>query len=107
MKREKQKYFGEAAFDYVIHHSELDRMVGHLCFTLGEKTIYNFKYFNYALFKHNRGYRRQVKYFVKLFPRYDRVVTNKESEQLNITAGNLTLNEDGTFPVDTILKEMQ
>jgi hypothetical protein len=53
MKREIRKYFGEAEFDYVLHHSEFDRMVGSMCSLLGTKTIYNFKYFNYNKYKEN------------------------------------------------------
>lgn len=106
MKREKRKYFGDVTFDCVIHHSELDRMVGQLCGELGRKTVYNFKYFNYALFQSSRGYRRQVKYFIKRFPCYDLVVAGKEAKKLKLDAKNLFLNEEVRFPVDTVLKKV-
>jgi len=107
MKREKQKYFGSAEFDYVIHHSELDRMVGHLCSQLGRKTIYNFKYFNYDMYKNRRGYRKQVKYFIKRFPCYDLVVATKDWKALKKKADNIFFDEKASFPVNNILQEVE
>lgn len=106
MNREIQKYFGTAQFDYVIHHSELDRMIGLMCCLLSKKTIYNFRYFNYETYKDQRGYRKQVKYFVKRFPIYSMVVATKEWAALKQKADNIFLNEEVAFPVDKILKEL-
>ena len=106
MKREIQKYFGTASFDYVIHQSELDRMIGLMCSLLGKTTVYNFKYFNFEMYKDQRGYRKQVKYFVKRFPYYTMVVATKECKTLKRKADNIFLNEEVTFPMDKVLKEL-
>ena len=105
--RERQKYFGDASFDYIIHHSELDRMVGHLCSNLDGKTIYNFRYFNHATYKKSRAYRRQTKYFIKRFESYDAVVTNKDVKYLKLKANNIIEKEEATFPINAILKEIE
>jgi hypothetical protein len=106
MKREIRKYFGDAEFDYVIHHSEFDRMVGSLCILLSKKTMYNFKYFNYEKYKGKGRYRKQVKYFLKRFPNYTMVVATKEINTLGIKADNITINEETILPMDKLLKEM-
>jgi hypothetical protein len=106
MKREIQKYFAGVEFDYVIHHSELDRMIGNMCSQMGRETIYNFKYFNNSKFKGSGKYRRQVKYFIKLFPRYSMVVATKEINALRKKADNVSINEEAVLPMARILKEM-
>lgn len=106
MGREIQKYFGGIEFDYVIHHSELDRMVGNMCSLLGKKTIYNFKYFNYNNYKNKGSYRKLVKYFIKRFPVYTMVVATKEINALNKKADNIFINEEAILPMAKILKEV-
>jgi hypothetical protein len=106
MKREIRKYFGEAEFDYVLHHSEFDRMVGSMCSLLGTRTIYNFKYFNFMKYKENRAYRKQVRYFISLFPSFTRVVATKEFNELRKKANNILFNEEAVFPMDEILTEV-
>ncbi|MFT4145429.1 MAG: CDP-glycerol glycerophosphotransferase family protein [Mobilitalea sp.] len=106
MNREIDKHFAGIHFDYVIHHSMLDRMVGHMCCLLGKTTVYNFKYFNLSDFKAGRGYRRQVKYFIKRFPAYSYVVVTKEFELLRKKADNVIYNQEHVFPFSTILTEV-
>ena len=106
MKRENLKNFGDVQFDYVIHHSELDRMVGHMCNLLGKTTIYNFKYFNIHKYKENSAHRRMVKYFIKRFPTYAKVVATKEFILLNKKADNILYNEEAVFPMSKILTEV-
>jgi len=106
MKREALKYFGDVQFDYVIHHSGLDRMVGNMCNLLGQTTIYNFKYFNINNYKDNSAHRKQVKYFIKRFPLYTKVVVTKEFELLHSKADNIIYNSDNVFPMAKILKEV-
>lgn len=106
MEREIIKNFAGVQFDYAIHHSGLDRMVGHLCRLIGKVTIYNFKYFNINKYKDSRAHRRQVKYFVKRFPVYDTVVATKEINTLKIKADNILINEETVFPMARILKEV-
>jgi CDP-glycerol glycerophosphotransferase (TagB/SpsB family)/glycosyltransferase involved in cell wall biosynthesis len=106
MNREIRKNFGEAAFDYVIHHSELDRMVGHMCCLLGKTTIYNFKYFNMSKYKEDGAHRKQVKYFVRRFPLYTAVVATKEFKLLHKKADNILYNEEAVFPMAKILTEV-
>lgn len=105
-KREGKKYFGAAGFDYIIHHSDLDRMVGHLCSQLEGKTIYNFRYFNPATYKKSRGFRKQVKYYMRRFKCYDAVIVKKEAKNLKLKANNIIENEEAAFPIAQILKKM-
>lgn len=105
MRREIQKYFGTVEFDIVIHHSKLDRMISNMCCLLGKKTWYNFKYFDYAKYKTSRSYRKQIKYFIKRFPVYTKVVATKEIDKLKIKADNIVINEDAMLPMAKLLKE--
>ena len=106
MRRENLKNFGDVKFDYVIHHSELDRMVGDMCLLLGESTIYNFKYFHYQKYRDSSAHRRQVKYFVKRFPAYTNVIATKEFKLLKRKADNIIYNEEAVFPMSKILSEV-
>lgn len=106
MQREIRKYFADVSFDYVIHHSELDRMVGHMCCLLGKVTIYNFKYFNIHKYKDSRDHRKQVKYFIRRFPKYTKVIATKEYNLLHKKANNILYNEEAVFPMAKILKEV-
>lgn len=106
MKREIRKYFGDISFDYVIHHSELDRMIGNMCCLLGKTTIYNFKYFNFNKYRGRGAYRKQVKYFIKRFPLYTKVVATKEFDLLHCKADNIIYNEETIFPMTKILMEV-
>lgn len=106
MGREIRKYFGDAEFDIVIHHSKLDRMIGHMCSLLSDTTVYNFKYFNYEKYKDSRAYRRQVKYFVKRFPVYTKVVATSEFDLLQKKADNILYNEEAVFPIAKIITEV-
>lgn len=105
-RREIRKFFGAAEFDYVIHHSELDRMAGLMCSLMGKKTVYNFKYFNYDTYRDRGSYRKQVRFFAKRFGSYDIVVATKEHMRLKHKASNILLNEDVDFPMDLVLKEL-
>ena len=106
MEREIRKYFGDAEFDIVIHHSKLDRMIGNMCRLLGKTTVYNFKYFNYEKYKESRAYRKQVKYFIKRFPAYSNVVATTEFDLLKKKADNIVYNEEAQFPMTKILSEV-
>ncbi|HHV12841.1 MAG TPA: glycosyltransferase [Clostridiales bacterium] len=106
MKREAMKYFGAAEFDAVIHQSGLDRMVGNMCILLADTSVYNFKYFNMQKYKENRAYRAQVKYIVKHFPDYTKVVATKEFDLLKKKADNILYNEERVFPMEKILMEV-
>jgi CDP-glycerol glycerophosphotransferase (TagB/SpsB family)/glycosyltransferase involved in cell wall biosynthesis len=106
MKREIMKYFGDIQFDYVIHHSELDRMIGNMCTLLGGKTIYNFKYFNFNKYRGKGKYRKQVNYFIKRFPLYSMVVATKEVNALRKKEGNILINEEPVLPMAKLLKEV-
>lgn len=106
LKREIQKYYGDVQFDYVIHQSEFDRMVGHMCSLMADTTVYNFKYFDYEKYKDNRKYRKQVRYFLKRFPLYTLVVATKEFDLLKKKANNIYYNEEALFPMKKILREV-
>ncbi len=106
MRREILKQFAGVEFDYVIHHSELDRMIGNMCSLLGKTTIYNFKYFNLEKFKDGGVHKRQVKYFIKRFPIYTTVVATKEFNELQIKADNILFNQETVFPMAKILTEV-
>jgi len=106
MKREILKNFAGIQFDYVIHHSELDRMVGHMCCLLGKVKIYNFKYFNFQKYKESGSYRKQVKYFIRRFPVYSKVVATKEYNLLKKRTDNILHNEETVFPMAKILTEV-
>lgn len=106
MRREIQKYFGAAEFDYVIHHSELDRKLGLMCSLMGKKTVYNFKYFNYETYREKRRYRKQVKFYADRFSSYTMVVATKEHMHLKHNANNIFLNEEATFPINQVLEEL-
>lgn len=106
MARELQKFFGDVRFDVSIHHSERDRMVGHLCCLLGDKRVYNFKYFSYKKFKAHGAYRKQVKYFIRRFPEYTMVVATKEIDKLNMSFKNIYYNEENEFPMSKIIGEV-
>jgi len=106
MKREIQKQYAGVEFDIVIHHSELDRMVGNMCNLLGKTTVYNFKAFNYAKYREGGVYRRQMKYFIKRLPLYSAVVATKEINELHIKTDNVIFNQETVFPMAKILTEV-
>jgi Putative glycosyl/glycerophosphate transferases involved in teichoic acid biosynthesis TagF/TagB/EpsJ/RodC len=107
MKREIRKYFGEMEFDYVIHQSELDAMIGRMCCLLAKSaSIYNFKYFDFSKYKKESDYRKLVKYFCSLFPKFTKVVATKEFNLLHKKADNIIYNEETVFPIPKILEEV-
>ncbi|HKL79707.1 MAG TPA: CDP-glycerol glycerophosphotransferase family protein [Mobilitalea sp.] len=105
-ERELKKYFGTLRFDIAIHHTDQDYMVALMCQSIATKSIYNFKYFDFQLYKKSQGYRRRVRIFLKLFNRYDAIVATKEYKQLHTKAKNIILNEDAIFPMPKILTEV-
>ena len=105
MRRENLKYFGDVSFDYAIHQSELDRMVGHMCCEIASTSVYNFKYFDYDRYRDHRAYRKQVKYFIRRFSRYMAVVATKEYQKLKRKDSNIYYNEEVVFPMSKILEE--
>ncbi len=107
MKREILKQLAGVEFDYVIHHSELDRMIGNMCSLLGKTAIYNFKYFNYQKYREGGAYRKQVKYFLGRFPHYSAVVATREFEVLHKKADNIIYNQETVFPMGKILQELK
>jgi CDP-glycerol glycerophosphotransferase (TagB/SpsB family) len=106
MKREALKYFGPVDFDVTIYQSGLDRMVCNMCILLGKTSVYNFKHFNMQKYKESSAYRSQVKYFVKHFPDFTKVVATKEFDLLKKQADNIIYNEENVFPLANILTEV-
>jgi len=104
--RQIRKHFDGIKFDYVIHHSGADSLIGQICSLLGDITIYNFKHFNYKKYKEEGAYRRQVKKFLRLFPAFTAVIATKEYNLLRKKAGNILYNEDRVFPMTKILTEV-
>lgn len=107
MLRESRKYFGDAKFDYVIHHSCLEHLILHLCLCSGDKIIYNFKHFSKSLYQKSRSYRRTIKYIIKQFPAYEAVVTDNASEILKLQGDNITLDGENRFLVSNILDHLE
>lgn len=106
MKREKQKYFGDVTFDYVIHQSCQDKMVGHLCLHLGEEVIYNFSYFNPGLIKQKGNFSKTIQYFMKLFPRYDWIVIGNGGKGLKLKGDNIIYAQDSLTQANEILERI-
>lgn len=106
MKREALKYFGPIDFDVTIYQSGLDRMVCNMILLLGKASVYNFKYFNIQKYKEKAAHRKQVKYFIKQFPRFTQVVATKEFDLLKKQADNIIYNEENVFPLAKILTEV-
>lgn len=104
--REIKKNFDNINFDYVIHHSEADPIIGRICSRLGKISMYNFKHFNYKKYKEDGAYRRQVKAFKRLFGAFTAVVATKEFKLLGIKADNILYNEDNVFPMTKLLTEV-
>jgi hypothetical protein len=107
MSREKRKYFGDASFDYVIHHSCLEHMVLHLCLISGDKVIYNFKHFSKSLYQKKRKYRRTIKYILKQFPAYEAVIAGSASKSLKLQGDNIIYNDEAGFSVNNILNDLE
>jgi CDP-glycerol glycerophosphotransferase (TagB/SpsB family) len=105
-QREAVKNFDNITFDYVIHHSEPDRMIGGMCSLLGKTTLYNFKHFNMNKYKEDGAYRRQVKTFLRLFPAFTAVIATKEYDLLHKKADNIVYNEDNVFPITKLITEV-
>ncbi|NLZ83415.1 MAG: hypothetical protein GX915_07110, partial [Clostridiales bacterium] len=104
MKREKRKYFGDVSFDYVIHQSCQDKMIGNMCLQLGEELVYNFSYFNPGMLKQGGGFSRSIKYFMKLLPKYDWVVVGKGSKGLKLQGENIIFSQDSISQANEILQ---
>ena len=104
--RELRKHFDGVRFDYVIHHSGSDAIIGQICSLAGDTAIYNFKHFNYKKYREEGVYRRQVKSFLRLFSSYTAVIATKEFNMLHKKADNIIYNEDRVFPVTKILTEV-
>lgn len=107
MSREKQKYFGSLEYDYVIHHSGPDRMLGAMCSMLGKKVIYNFQGFDYAKYQRNKGYRKQMQYFIKRFSNYDLIIATKDWKALKLKADNVVVNDKASFSIDHVVSEVE
>jgi len=105
--REIRKNFGDIRFDYAIHHSGSDSIMGQICSLSGKRTIYNFKHFDYKKYKEEGAYRRQVKRFTRLFPAFTAVVATKEFKLLRKEADNVVYNEDRVFPFARLLTEVR
>jgi len=104
--RELRKHFDGVKFDYAIHHSGSDALIGQVCSLAGKTSIYNFKHFNYKKYREEGVYRRQVRKFLRLFPAFTAVIATKEYNQLRKRADNIIYNEDRVFPVTKILSEV-
>lgn len=105
MRREKQKYFGDVSFDYVIHQSCQDRMVGHLCLHLGQKLVYNFSYFTSGMLKQKGDFSKNIRYFMKLFPRYDYIILgSKASKGLKLEEDKILYAKDSIDEANEILE---
>lgn len=105
-EREAKKYFGTVRFDVSIHHSEDDYLVLLMCRKLADKTVYNFKYFDYDSYDRYLKYHVKTRNYLRLFPSYDMIVTTKEFHRLKVDPGNLFLDEGPAFPFVKILKEV-
>lgn len=106
MEREKRKYFADVSFDYVIHQSCQDPMVGHLCLQLEGEAIYNFTYFRQGMLKKRGSFSRVIRYFMKLFPRYDWVVVGKGDKKRELEKDNTIVMDDIIFSVSAVLKHI-
>jgi hypothetical protein len=106
MEREKRKYFADVSFDYVIHQSCQDPMVGHLCLQLEGEAIYNFTYFRQGMLKKRGSFSRVIRYFMKLFPRYDWVVVGKGDKKRELEKDNTIVIDDIIFSVSAVLKHI-
>ena len=103
MKREKLKHFADLSFDYVIHQSCQDIMIGHLCLHLGEQVVYDFSYFNPGLLKQKGSFSNTIRYFMKLFPRYDWIVIGKGGKSQKLKGDNIIFSEESTSEANEIL----
>ncbi len=106
MKRDKLKYFGNVSFDYVIHQSCQDKMIGHMCLQLGDQVVYDFSYFNPGLLKQKGNFSKNIRYFMKLFPRYDWIVLGKGGKSLKLKKDNIIFSKDSYSQANKILKRI-
>jgi hypothetical protein len=57
-------------------------------------------------YKEGGPHRKQVKYFIKRFPKYHTVVATREFNELHIKADNILFNQETVFPMAKILTEV-
>lgn len=109
---EKQKYFGNLQFDYLVNLSNRDRLMHHICGSFSVPKIYNFLSYKDIFYKKKKKYRKNIRYVVKHMELYDYVVSNEEIRQLPcraIQSGRvkLMINNDGKFDMDRVLEEVK
>lgn len=83
---EKEKYFGNAKFDYLVNMSNRDRLMHHICGCFAVPKVYNFLSYRDILYREKRRYRKNVGYVIKHLDRYDYVVGGEELEKLSCAA---------------------
>lgn len=83
---EKEKYFGNAKFDYLVNMSNRDRLMHHICGCFTVPKVYNFLSYRDILYRKKRRYRKNVGYVIRHLDRYDYVVGGGELEKLSCAA---------------------
>lgn len=109
---EKEKYFGNLHFDYVVNISNRDRLMHHICGQFDVPKVYNFLSYQEILYKKKRTYRKNVKYVLKHMDLYDYVLGKEEVKELPCPAlrqnrVKFLLAEKGKFEMDRILEEVK
>ncbi|QHQ61047.1 glycosyltransferase [Anaerocolumna sedimenticola] len=110
-KREKQKFFGDTNFEYVINYSGMDLMLLHVFDVFQGKKIYYFQDFNLKKYNNSKKYRRNVQYALRNLINYNLIIVPPSMKQLSEinTLKNkvLILDNEESITIDRILKEVK
>ena len=109
---EKEKYFGNIRFDYVVNMTNRDRLMHHINGQFDVPKIYNFVGYKDVIYKKDRSYRKNAKYVAKHLDLYDYVVSTEEvrgfpSDALKKGRVELIISETGRFRMDKVLANLE
>ncbi|MGB8452450.1 MAG: CDP-glycerol glycerophosphotransferase family protein [Anaerocolumna sp.] len=109
-KREKQKFYGDTNFEYVIYYSGMDLMLLHVFEHFQGKKIFYFQDFNSKKYNSSKKYRRNVQYVLRNLDNYTLAIVPAAMQQLKEVKElkekiRVMVDDAGAITIDTILKE--
>ncbi|WMJ89818.1 bifunctional glycosyltransferase/CDP-glycerol:glycerophosphate glycerophosphotransferase [Anaerocolumna sp. MB42-C2] len=110
-KREKQKFYGNTNFEYVINYSGMDLMLLHIFDNFQGKKIYYFQDFNLKKYNSSKKYRKNVQYALRNLLSYDLIIVPSSMKKLSeispIKNKTLILDNEEAITIERILKEVK
>ncbi len=106
--REKQKFYGDTNFEYVIYYSGMDLMLLHVFEAFQGRKVFYFHEFDLKKYRGSKKYRRNVQYILRNLENYSLAIIPSSMQKLNEVKelkDKIRVIVDDTGSIDTILKE--